>query len=401
MITESINISIKNIKKRRLRTFLTLVGITISIATIFVLVSLSLGLEATIQEQFEEFGGDRFFIQPRGQFGPPGSGATGAELTTDDFEVVKRVSGVRDASYWIIGNAKIEFRDEIRFIPVIGAYLENDLVYQGYDLDEGRFLEKGDTKKILIGSQYKNNNFLGQEIKLRDTITIQGVDFKVVGILETVGNPADDRLIYLPENEFRDLFEIEERVDFIIAQVNDINDIDRVAESTERKLMKSRDVNEKTIDFSILTPEEALAVFGTVLNIVTSFLFSIAAISLLVGGINIANTMFTSVLERTREIGVMKAIGAKNKDILSIFLVEAGILGLVGGTLGILLGLGIAKGVEYIAITQLATTLLQISTPLWLFVFSLAFAFIAGAVSGLYPAWKATKVKPVEALRYE
>lgn len=401
MITDAIKISLKNIQKRKLRTFLTLVGITISIATIFVLVSLSLGLQSSIEEQFAEFGGDKFFIQPRGQFGPPGSQATGAELTTKDAEVIKRVSGVKDVSYWIAGNAKIEFKDETRFILMFGGNLDNNLVYSGLDLDEGRFLEKDDAKKILIGSQYKNNNFLGQEIKLRDKITIQGVDFKVVGILETVGNPGDDRLIYMPEDEFRDLFGIPERIDAIIVQVNDLDEINKVADSAERKLMKSRDVDEKTIDFSILTPEEALAVFGTVLNVITSFLFSIAAISLLVGGINIANTMFTSVLERTKEIGVMKAIGAQNKDILSIFLVEAGILGFVGGALGIAVGLGIAMSIEYIAVNQLATDLLQISTPLWLFAFSIFFAVLAGAVSGFYPAWKATRVKPVEALRYE
>ncbi len=401
MISDYITISLKNIKKRKLRSFLTLVGITISIATIFVLVSLSLGLESAIQQQFEEFGGDKFFIQPRGHFGPPGSAAIGAQLTTDDVEVVKKINGVKDASFWIIGNAKIEFKDKARFIPVIGGNLDNNLVYSSLDLEEGEFLKKDDAKKILIGSQYKHNNFLGREVKLRDTITIQAVEFEVAGILETVGNPADDRLIYLPEKEFRELFKIDERVDAIIVQVNDIDEIDKVADSAERRLMKSRNVDERAIDFSILTPEEVLEVFGTVLNVVTSFLFAIAAISLLVGGINISNTMFTSVLERTKEIGVMKAIGAKNKDILIIFLIEAGLLGLVGGILGITVGLAAAKIIEYIAITKLATTLLQISTPVYLFVGSLAFAFLAGAVSGLYPAWRATKIKPVEALRYE
>jgi len=401
MITDYVNISLKNIRKRRLRTFLTLVGITISIATIFVLVSLSLGLESSIRQQFEEFGGDKFFIQPRGQFGPPGSGAIGAQLTTDDVKTVEKVSGVKEISYWTIGNAKLEFRDEIRFTSVVGVNLNNDLAYSGFDLEEGRLLRKGDSGKIIVGSQYKHNSFLGQNIKLRDTITIQGVGFKVTGIFETVGNPADDRLVYMPENEFRDLFEIPERVDVITVQVNDVNDIDKVADSAKRKLMNFRDVDEKTIDFSILTPEEALAVFGTILNIVTSFLFAIAAISLIVGGINIANTMFTSVLERTSEIGVMKAIGAQNKDILYIFLVEAGILGLIGGSLGIVFGLGVAKSIEYIAVSQLATELLQVSTPVWLFVFSIAFSFLAGAVSGLYPSWKATRIRPVEALRYE
>jgi len=166
-------------------------------------------------------------------------------------------------------------------------------------------------------------------------------------------------------------------------------------------LRKSRDVTEKTQDFTVLTPEEVLESFGTILNIVTSFLLGVAAISLLVGGIGIANTVYTSVLERTREIGVMKAIGAKNKDILYIFLIESGLIGLVGAIIGIAFGIGVVKTIEWIAVNQLATSLLRAAIPIPLILGLLAFGFLIGAISGIWPAWKATKVKPVEALRYE
>ena len=174
-----------------------------------------------------------------------------------------------------------------------------------------------------------------------------------------------------------------------------------VAERVERKLQKSRGVNDKTQDFTILTPEELLEDFRTILNIITGFLLGVATVSLIVGGIGIANTMYASVLERTKEIGIMKSVGAKNKDILMIFLFESALLGLVGGIIGIVLGFGISKGIEYIAIEFLATTLLQAAAPLYVIIFLLTFAFLSGAVFGALPAMRASKLNPVDALRYE
>ena len=165
--------------------------------------------------------------------------------------------------------------------------------------------------------------------------------------------------------------------------------------------MNYRDVDEKTIDFSILTPEELLRSFGTILNIITAFLLGVAGISLLVGAIGIANTMYTSVLERTKEIGVMKAIGAKNSDILYIFMIESGILGVIGGAMGILVGIGVGKIIDYIAVNQLQTNLLKVATPWYLIVGCLLFAFIIGSLSGLMPAKQASKLKPADTLRYE
>ncbi|MBS3088179.1 ABC transporter permease [Candidatus Pacearchaeota archaeon] len=403
MIQDFFSMAIRSIAKRRLRTFLTLIGIVISIATIFTLISLSLGLNVSINNEFEKLGGDKFFVQPRGQLGPPGT-AGAIQLTIKDIDAIKKIPGVKEVTYYTIGNAKIEFKDETRFVMVASTEIETTELYfdlYGVDLEEGRLLKKGDTNDIIIGSQYKHNNFLGTPVKVGDKITINGADFEVQGIMKTIGSAPDDRMITMPEPEFRELFKIPDRIDFIIVQIENAGEINNIAERTERQLLKSRGLTEKTQDFTIITPEELLESFSMILDILTYFLLGISLISLLVGGINIANTMFASVLERTREIGVMKAIGAQNKDILTIFLIEAGLLGIVGGLLGI--GLGIAAGqiVEYVALTQLGTGFLTVSTPLYLIAGCLAFAFLAGAVSGLWPAWKATKIRPVEALRYE
>ncbi len=403
MISDFTKIAIKNMKKRRLRSFLTLIGILIAIATIFVLISISIGLRSAVQEQFRQLGTDKFFIQPRGQIGDIGSSAA-ASLTEEDAKTVKRVSGVRKVTFFSVSPAKVEFRKNVRFTSTIGIDLDtSDLLIetQAFKAEEGHLLGRGDEGKVMIGIEYKNANFIGKPISVGDKITINGKEFGVKGILQTFGNSRDDKVIYMPLSDFRTLFNISQRVDTIVVQVNPSIDINDVANRTEKKLISSRNLNKDHTDFTILTPEELLNSFGAVLNIITAFLLGVAAISLIVGGVGIANTMFTSVLERTKEIGVMKAIGAQNKDILTIFLIEAGLLGLVGGVLGVTLGIAISYAIQYIAINQLGTNLLQAATPWYLILGCLLFALLSGALSGLWPAYRATKIRPVQALRYE
>jgi putative ABC transport system permease protein len=380
-----------------------MMGIFISIATIFILISLSLGLQGAVEEQFRLLGTDKIFVQPRGQLAGPGTGGA-VDLTIEDVRVIEKVSGVKDVTWWVAAPGEIEFGNEKRFFTVIGYPLDQDVVFLesgAYKADEGRFLEKGDENKIMIGSQYKRNNVFKRPLVERDKLTINGEDFRVKIILNPIGNPGDDRLIYMSIDKARELFGIESRVDTVIVQVEEGEDVQEIAERIKKKLFSSRNVDEKTRDFSILTPEELIEVFGVILNVITGFLVGVAAISLLVGGIGIANTMYTSVLERTKEIGVMKSIGAKNYDVFLIFLIESGLLGLVGGIVGVLIGVGVGEIIEYIAINRLGTTLLAVATPAWLFVGSLLFAFLAGAVSGSLPALNASKINPVDALRYE
>ncbi len=402
MIQDFFKLAFENLKRRKLRSSLTILGIFIAVATIFVLISLSLGLDAAVKEQFKQLGSDKFFITPRGQAGGPGSGGA-VELTTKDVDTIKKVNGVKEVAYYTVANAKIEFNNQARYFMVAGFPLDTaDLIVEsvGYKIDEGKFLKKGDIGKIMVGSNYKGN-FFKKPVQEGDKITINGKDFKVVGILKSVGNPTDDSLVYMPIDDFRFLFNIPNRVDQIIIQIKPGEDITKVSDIVKKKLMDFRGVKEKTRDFEILTPEELLRSFGTILNIITAFLVGIAAISLLVGGIGIANTMYTSVLERTKEIGVMKAIGAKNSDILRIFVIESGLLGVIGGVLGIVLGFGVGKIIEVIAVQGLGTNLLKIATPWYLIAGCLLFAFLIGAFSGLFPARQASQIKPADTLRYE
>ncbi|MBX4212098.1 ABC transporter permease [Candidatus Pacearchaeota archaeon] len=403
MIGDYFSMAVKNVRKRRLRSWLTMLGIFISIATIFTLLSASLGLQGAVKEQFRILGTDKFFIQPKGQAAGPGSGGA-VSLTTKDVDTIEKVPGVKTLSYSVYGSAEVIFQNQKRYFMVTGYPLDKADVFTelgAYKADEGRLLKQGDKGSVMIGSQYKYNALFKKPVSAGDTLTIQGKEFKVKGILQPIGNPGDDRNILMPIDDFNQIFNITDRVDAIFVQVEQGQDLKEVVARVERRLRSERGVTEKTQDFEISTPEELLASFGTVLNIITGFLLGISAISLLVGGIGIANTMYTSVIERTREIGTMKAIGAKNQDILFIFLIESGMLGLIGGIIGVVLGIGISKSLEYIAVHQLGTTLLKSATPAYLIIGCLLFAFLSGALSGLWPAWRATKIKPVDALRYE
>ncbi|MCA9485574.1 MAG: ABC transporter permease, partial [Nanoarchaeota archaeon] len=292
MIQDYLNIAFSNMKKKKFRAFLTLLGILISIATIFVLISLSLGLEKTIQDQFETLGTDKFFVQPRGQFGPPGT-ATAAELTEDDASALEKVSGVKETGYYTVGNAKIRYRNTQKFVSTIGIDPEDfNVVFGSYEIEEGRFLKSTSGFEVVLGSQYKHNDCLGQPVELGKTVEIQDLDFRVVGFMDEIGSAPDDRIAYIPIDTLREVFEIPKRVDFIVVQVDDANEMNEVSELAEKRLLRFRDIDEDTKDFTILTPEELLESLGSVLNIVTIFLSGIAAISLLVGGINIATAMF-------------------------------------------------------------------------------------------------------------
>jgi|SRR3989344_5448446 len=403
MIFDFVSIAWSNLKKRKLRSWLTVIGIVISIATIFTLISLSLGLQDAVSEQFRLLGTDKFFIQALGQLAGPGVGGA-VQLETSDVDVIEKVSGVNEASYMAISVVKVEYLDEFRYTYTVGIPLDKLNIYneiQNSKPDEGRLLEKGDRGRVVLGSDYKYGNLFKRPVRVGDEVILNGKAFKVQGIMTPIGNPGDDRNVVMSIEDFRELYNSGERVDQIFVQVDVGENLTQVAERVDRRLMSFRNVDEKTKDFVVSTPEELLGSFQAILNVITAFLFGVAAISLFVGGIGIANTMYTSVLERTREIGTMKAIGAKNKNIYLIFTLESGMIGFAGGVLGVLLGMIVSKIVSYVALQTIGSDLFRAAFPASLIIGCLLFAFIIGALAGSIPSWKASKLSPVDALRYE
>jgi putative ABC transport system permease protein len=404
MIYEYFQIAIKSLLNRRLRSWLTIIGIIIGVAAIVSLISLGQGLQLAIDEQFEKVGANRITIAPGGlNLGPTASEITAAELTKDDVDFIDQIRGVRAAVGIITKTARVRFNSETKNLFVFGTPTTKDAREEidkigFFEIEKGRQLDSSDRNSAVLGNNIAYDTF-DKNLSIGDRIRINDNPFTVVGIQKLAGTGIHDVIIRIPEDTARVLFNEPEVVAQIFVTVRDGFDVDKVAETIKEKLRKRRDVEEGEEDFTVQTSEQAIESLKTVLGVVQTVLAGIAAISLLVGGIGIMTTMYTSVIERTKEIGLMKAVGARNGNILSLFLVESGLIGTVGGILGILLGLGMAKLGEIIA--NYAGVGLRASTSATLILGALFFAFSVGTISGLVPARTASKLKPVEALRFK
>lgn len=406
MILDFAALAYKSVKNRQLRSWLTMIGIIIGIATVVALISLGQGMQDAISEQFSSLGTDKVFIEARGHaFGPPGVGAP-AQLTEDDFDVIERSHGVQATVGRLIRIGEISFGDEIAFEYVVNmpkAQEERELVINAwkYVVEKGRMIRPQDSKKVVLGDNYATKKKFRRNLEVGDKVTIQGKVFKIAGFLKRQGNFEVDDSILMTEDSMRNVFDLKDEWDVFMAKVSPGFEVPQVVETIRKNLRKSRNVKEGKEDFVIQTPEDILATVNNILLILQAVLIGIAATSLVVGGIGIMNTTYTSVLERTKEIGIMKSIGARNSDILTIFLLESGFYGLAGGAMGVTVGLGMSYLVQALANQALGTSLIGASFSPFLIVGSLVFSFVVGCLSGIIPARQASKLKPVDALRYE
>jgi len=406
MIKDYFNLAFLSVRKRKLRSYLTMIGIFIGIAAVVSLISLGQGLQVAIEEQFQAIGTDKIFVTPGAGFGPPGSAEI--KLEERDKDIIEGVRGVKDAGALTFTFADITFEDHTDFIPVNGLpsdpeELKTVLEALSIGAEQGRDLKGGDKFKAVVGARHvREDTIWPKPVQLRDTISIEGQDFKVVGIMKEIGNPPDDSHVYIPEDAAREVFGLDDdEFDFIIVRTERGFEPAQIALAIEEEMRDDRGLEEGEEDFQVQTFESALETFSNIFGIVQAVLIGIAAISLLVGGIGIMNTMFMSVLERTKEVGVMKAIGARNSHILLLFLIESGLYGLVGGAIGVLIGVGLGEGTQYLATISLGTELVRAEFSTTLILGTLAFAFLLGMLSGIAPAYRASKLNPVDALRYE
>lgn len=392
---------LKNLWHRRGRSFLTVLSIFIGIATIFILVSFGAGLYNYTNELTQGSSVDKIIIQAKGST-VPGLDDT-FKLTDDDLEVIEKTPGVYEASgaYFRVAQVK---KNKEQIYTFVSAYDPKEpLIMDVFDIDvdEGRWLKSTDDGKVLLGYNYKlKDKIFSKPVEINDKVEVQGQELRVIGFLESVGSPQDDAQIYVTNDFIHDLYP-EENLSYgwIVAKV-EVERIDEVISNVEKELRKSRNLDEGKEDFFVQSFEELIESYASVLNIMIGFIILIALISILVSAINTANTMITSVLERTKEIGVMKSIGAKNSEIFRIFLIESSLLGLAGGIIGIALGL-LVTSIAGAILSSLGWGFLQPYYPTWLFIGCLAFATLTGAISGAFPAYRASKTNIVEALRYE
>jgi putative ABC transport system permease protein len=396
MRQEEIKYSLQNLIHRKLRSFLTVLSILIGVMSIYAIVSFGLGIQDYVDTLAADSGVDKIFIQAKG-IGGPGTDSN-FYLTGDDIKFIKKIKGLEIAEGMYAKPGEIKHGDEAKYNYVMGFNpKEVEFIFEsfGIGLEKGRQLKSGDMNKVVLGIRYMlPDKIFHEAVRVGDKIVINDVFYDVIGFAEEVGNPADDSNVYMTLEAFESLYpDTKDKFGFIMAQAEKNEDPEKLAEKITEKLRKRKGQEEGKENFFAQTFADAIATFGTIFDVINGVLFLIAFISLVVASVNIMNTMYTAVLERTKEIGIMKAIGARNEDIRSIFLFESGLLGILFGYLISSFGGEIAKATGY--------ALLRPIFPWYLTAGCILFAFFIGAIAGVMPAIQASNQKPVDALRYE
>lgn len=399
----------------KLRSWLTITGIVIGVAAVIAIVSIGDGMQQSLNAQLNALGGDIVTISPgfergggggfsRGGGGSGGGGSSGPQATTkeivlarSDLQALKGIPDIALIDTNVRGSVDIYYLGKKGKVSVTGV---DQGIWSQITLTKiktGRMLDPADQNVIVVGGRLASSYF-DQPLGINKMVTINGSAFRVVGILDDQTNnvymPIQMAFQVIPEktNDIYDTF---------VVKIKDENELDEVITKIQDKLMTARHVTTKNMDFSVSSRKEMQQARADTMNSMSTFLLAIAAVSLIVGSIGIANTMFTSVLEKTKEIGIMKAIGARNRDILQIFLFNAAFIGLVGGILGIMLGtvlsgfmpalmggLPMARGGLAIVTFNSIAMALSVSVTV-------------GILAGIIPAYQASKLRPVDALRFE
>lgn len=390
--------AISSLSHRKLRSALTIVGIVIGIAAVVSLLSTGTGATKFIEDQLGQFGANKIFIAAASGGGGFSAPTSVQQLTIHDKDEIAKVNGVDFAIGISFSSLPVKFNNENAVLAVIGIDPKDakkgfsDI--QGFQLSDGRFLLPGDKYSVDIGPAMATKTF-SKSIGVGNKIDIDGVSFKVIGIMQSTGQQTNDNLIAIPIDTLRTMTGDTNHFSAMLVSVKDINKIDQTAQLIQKRL---DDLHGKKV-FSVLTTTQLVNNISAIFGSLTVLLTGIAAIALIVAAVGISNTMLMSVLERTKEIGIMKAVGATSWNIMEIFLMESAVTGLIGGVFGILLGAGVAEiinGASGIFGIPLKTYI----TP-ELAVGALVLAIGVGTIAGFYPARRAAKLHPIDALRYE
>ena len=404
MFLDYFTLSFKNLKHRGIRSWLTLLGIFVGVAAVIALMSLGAGLQLAVSSQFGIATTEVITVQAGGVsgYGPPGSFVV-TPLDIDDLAAIRRLGSVETAIRRNVGSVKIEYNDIVSFeyAASIPNGEDRKFVYEQFDGDPilGRFLKDSDSKKIFLGyNYYAKKEDWGKELIPGKNVLINDEKFEVVGILEKKGSFIFDNAVFMNDEDMANLLEYGDEVDVILVQPKDKENLDKTKEDIEKLLRDKRGVKIGEEDFEVSTPEASLATVNSVLNGVQIFIILVTSISIFIGALGIVNTMTTSVLERKKEIGIMKAIGARNSQIFFQFFIESGLLGLIGGLVGVLFGtLAGIGGIQ--GLNSFLNTELKFVANYLLMFWTLLGSFCIGALAGIVPAMNAARQNPVEALR--
>jgi putative ABC transport system permease protein len=404
--------SLESLYANKLRSALTILGIVIGVAAVIAMLSIGTGAQQSITSQIESIGTNLVYVSPgsvstSGVASAPGSAST---LTQDDAAALADLSNVVAVAPVVEDRAQVVYMGNNANTRLLGVTQDYQTVLN-LTLAEGEFISDANvtarSSVVVLGSTVATNLFGDAVSAIDQNIRINTLTFKVIGVLTSKGGTGfmnQDDQIFVPLTTAQTrlvgnpTYRGAKSVSTINVQVDSTSNVTSVEQDITALLEQRHNVAPGADDFTITSQQDTLAAATSVTNTLSIFLGGIAGISLLVGGIGIMNIMLTSVTERTHEIGLRKAIGARRNDILMQFMVEAVTLSLVGGILGVILGWGIAQAIGGVSIGGSAITpVVTLSSVLMATLFSL----IIGLFFGIYPAARAARLQPVEALRYE
>jgi putative ABC transport system permease protein len=400
---DEIKYALQNLWHRRRRSLLSILSILIGITAVFALVSFGMGIKNYVNTLAEESGTNKLMIGAKGM-SMMGVDDTFA-VTQDDVDFIEKINGIDEISGMYYKISEVIFGEKNTYTYLIGFDMSKiDFILEGMgiEIEKGRNLREEDAYKVVLGYNYLlDNKIFSKGLQIGDKILIDDVKFEVVGFYSAVGSPTDDAQVYITSEMFEQLYpERKYKYSMIMASTEQGLDTKTVADRVTERLRKFKGQEEGEEDFYVMSFEDAIATFGTMIDIINGVLVLIALVSVVVASVNIMNTMYTAVLERTKEIGVMKAVGARNEDILFIFLLESGVIGIIGGVIGVLFGYLVATaGGGYAAAA--GYSVLKPIFPAGLIIGCILFSFLVGAGSGVLPAIRASKLHPVDSLRYE
>ena len=397
-LQDAVNMSWRSITAQRSRSILTLLGIAVGIAAVILLTSIGEGLHRFVLAEFTQFGTNVIQITPGKAItggANPGFPSSVRPLTLADTQALSRVPNANSVTPGITGNSEVEGNARLRRVPVYGTTAS---LLQSFNLrvKSGQFLPGDDAESArnfaVLGAKLKQELF-GSDNALGARVRVGTLQFRVIGVLEArgqfLGIDLDD-VVYVPAARALELFNRDGVMEINLAY-SEGADAQRVADAAKAVLI-ARHGRE---DFTVVTQEDMLRTLSNILDILTMAVAALGSISLLVGGVGIVTIMTIAVAERTSEIGLLVALGAKRATVLRLFLGEAIVLSAVGGVLGLAIGVALAQ------LVRLAVPALPVHTPLMFVVLAELVAVVIGLLAGVLPARRASRLDPVQALRAE
>ena len=389
----------------KVRSSLTVLGIVIGTSSVIAMVAIGQGAQTSIQSSIQSIGANLLMVMPGAQRGPgvqisAGRGSA-KSLTADDANAIKSISGVKAVAPEVSGRYQVTARGTNTNTSIVGV-TESYPAVRNVSLDSGTFITDQHSlnlsKVAVLGPTARDDLFGEGADPIGQSIRIKGIEFKVIGVTAVKGGSgfgSQDDMIFIPLNSAARFLAGDNYVTTINIQAENSDVMTTIQDDVTALLLSRHKISDATkADFNIMNQADIVATASSVTGTFTILLAAVAGISLVVGGIGIMNMMLTTVTERTREIGLRKAIGAKATDINRQFLAEAVMLTGSGGVVGIIVGTGLAWSVTYLGI-------LQTSVSLYSVILAFGVSALIGIVFGYYPAKRAANLNPIEALRYE